>query len=588
MPVLAANRFLIKVPESRLDVARRVLPGRTGALFPEQGEDFRAKSTTGPPEWFLHEPVTDVRMPEHPWDAAHAIAESLARTLLEEGGARPYVEPDLLHRRYVQLADSREARAGQGIPWPALKGLIPDYRPKAGSKFSLAWHLDRSGFQDAWNISQGTGVRIAHPDTGYYPAHGSTPRHVFATEGYNYFDGNSDVTDPGNHLNAGHGTATLALLAGKEVNLEYSPVGSSVVYQYNGIIGGAPEASIVPIRIGGVFGSVVHVYSSSMAQGLHHALGDSRRAPCDVVSLSHGGLPTKPWVEAVNQLYDNGIILAAASGDSFSGCILDIPTHFTVYPSAWYRVITVTGETYSGAPYTTNHFMVMQGCWGPAKVMKKALGACTPNVPWMRLDSPTAWGMDGSGTSASAPQVAAACALWLAQYQSQLPRDWRRVAACRKALFAAVRDRGSNTDKIGVGALDAWKLVSNTAFSKTVVQDAKLQKPKLLTKIVEDQCSWPFLRLLFGLPPPGPGVDEMIEVEALQVAYRSQNPRLQKMMDSHPDGRGIPAPVADRLRKEFLREPDMSGTLRSHLIRHRGSPGSKSDGRRVVPKRSRK
>jgi len=79
------------------------------------------------------------------------------------------------------------------------------------------------------------------------------------------------------------------------------------------------------------------------------ALAPSSGGPCDVVSLSHGGLPSNAWARAVNDLYDAGIVVVAASGDSFNLKVVDLATHFTVYPSAFHRV----GE--------------MQGCWGPMR-----------------------------------------------------------------------------------------------------------------------------------------------------------------------------------------------------------------------------
>jgi subtilisin family serine protease len=568
MPVIAANRFLVKLPRARLEsLPLGLLPAATVPLYPDERSGAQTESLAPTPEWFLHAPALEARSDEHPWDAAHAVARQFGRALFTESFATPYVEPDLLHRRYVRVSDSVAAPGAEGTAWPALKGLIADFPPDSNGPFDLQWHLERARFPTAWVSSTGAGIRIAHLDTGYYPGHLSTPRHMHPEQGWNYFDGNPNTTDPGNELNAGHGTATLALLAGKEVDLQYALGEPQSLHAYSGVIGGAPDAQIVPVRIGGVFGSVVHIYSSSMAQGLHHALGTAQRAPCDVVSLSHGGLPTKAWVDEINRLYEAGIVVAAASGDSISAVVLDIATHFTVYPSAWYRVITVTGETFLKGSYTTDHFGVMQGSWGPLKVMEKALGAYTPNVPWMRLGNPKAWEMDGSGTSASTPQVAAACALWLAKYGSELPTTWRRVAACRKVLFAGVTDRKLNIEKIGVGALDAAGLF-DPLLSQAVVDDANLEQPVLLKEIAPDRCSWPFFRLIFGLPPPGAGVDEMMEVEAQQLAYRSTNPRLQDAMQRYPDGIGMPAPLVRTLQKEFLNEPDMSRTLKRYLTQH--------------------
>ncbi len=576
MPLVALKRFLIKIPRQAWERAPELFGGETEPLFENEGR--RGEGSLVPPEWFLNTPSPRDSVEEHPWEKAHAIAGQLVgrlRASALEGGARVYVEPDLVHRRLIETTHHGAVGRSRGEGWPALKGLDPDYPPSATDDFELEWHLKYAGFRDAWAINDGARARIAHLDTGYFPRHLSTPVNMKETEGRNYYKGDpTNVVDPGNHLNAGHGTATLALLAGKQVDLAYQASRTSPVHRYTGVIGGAPGAAVVPVRIGGVDGSVIHLYSSSMAKGLHHALGDVDRAPCDVVSLSHGGLPTKVWAEEVNHLYDHGIVVAAASGDNFNGYVLDIATHFTVYPAAWWRVITVTGETFARRSYTSKHFRALQGCWGPAPLMKKSMGAYTPNVPWMRLGLPTAWEVDGSGTSAATPQVAAACALWLSEYKHQLPNDWRRVEACRTVLFHALKDRGRDTVKIGVGALDAAALLTDRKYSSQVVEDAKRAKPKLFNRTPADRCSWPLLRLLLGLPPPDGGVGEMLNVEAQQVAYRSRNPKIQRYIEPPVGVRNTaanlsaPKSSAPSFADEFLREPDISSVLREHIRAH--------------------
>jgi subtilisin family serine protease len=197
-----------------------------------------------------------------------------------------------------------------------------------------------------------------------------------------------------------------------------------------------------------------------MAKGLYHALapkGDYANR-CDVVSISHGGLPTPSWADAVNMLYEHGITIVAASGDSIFAEFVDIATRYTVYPSASNRVLTAVGATYLKEPYITNKPGVIQGCWGPDTVMEKAIAAYTPNVAWMVFDSiPCGFEMSGGGTSSSTPQVAAACALWLQLYRDQLPADWRRVEACRVALFDSADNKTPDKPKLGWGTLKVKK-----------------------------------------------------------------------------------------------------------------------------------
>src|ERR1700734_2136627 len=122
-----------------------------------------------------------------------------------------------------------------------------------------------------------------------------------------------------------------------------------------------------------------------MFKGLMHALAPNGEVTnrAHVVTISHGGLPCLNWADAVNQVYEAGIVVVAASGDSIYLVAADLATHFTVYPSAFNRVITALGGTYAKKPYITADAGQMQGCWGPNDVMQKAIAAYTPNVPWM-------------------------------------------------------------------------------------------------------------------------------------------------------------------------------------------------------------
>jgi hypothetical protein len=175
-------------------------------------------------------------------------------------------------------------------------------------------------------------------------------------------------------------------------------------HRFDHEIGGAPKSEVVPVRIGA---SVIHLYTSTMAQGIDYALAPAMNPAnrCDVISLSHGGLPSEAWAHAVNNVYDDGIILAAASGDYVIVLGVDLPFHTTVSPSYFRRTITVTGATYDKRPYTTDKWYVLQGSWGPDEIMDKAIASYTPNVAWIKYDTDVDYDMNGGGTSSSTPQI---------------------------------------------------------------------------------------------------------------------------------------------------------------------------------------
>jgi hypothetical protein len=74
----------------------------------------------------------------------------------------------------------------------------------------------------------------------------------------------------------------------------------------------------------------------------------------------------------------------------------------------------------------------MAGNYGPNSKMDTALAAYTPNMPWAEINCPTIVDMDGAGTSAATPQIAAAAALWLQKYSGglnyHLPGSLKRSA----------------------------------------------------------------------------------------------------------------------------------------------------------------
>ncbi|MBZ9765507.1 S8/S53 family peptidase [Mesorhizobium sp. CA6] len=498
--------------------------------------------------WLLAKPATLVD-DLAPWDTAHAAASA--------HNYAHYVEPDILHERST-IAPGKFDHGLNG-DWPpfvdATEGISP------------GWHLGANftGFESVRGLATGKGVRVAHLDTGYTPGHASKPRHLRPDLGYDYWGKNKNPIDPGERGvldQPGHGTATLALLAGNTMDLTFG------LQHFKGDIGGAPDAEVIPIRISP---SVVHVYTSTMAKGLYDALGPSgdpnKPDPanrCEVVSISHGGLPTESWADAVNTLYDDGIVIVAASGDSYQLEVADIATHFTVYPSAFNRVLTAVGATFDNLPYVTDKFGRMQGCWGPETVMEKAVAGYTPNVVWMKFDDcPSGFEMDGGGTSSSTPQIAAACALWLELYRGQLPSDWTRVEACRLALFDGANDAHPNKAQMGWGILNVPKMLDRDLAAKIIAKATSGH----LHQSAQDSVSFPFWRLLMGIGPPRSDEERMYEAEVAQVVLQSTNVELRRAAAEAAAGSVFSVAEQAHYRALLARE-EISSPLRKKI----GSP----------------
>lgn len=197
----------------------------------------------------------------NPWENAHELAQA--------NNYKLYAEPNLVQERPMPPRELRTEGDG---------GFQKEYPPFTSDSPSPGWHLDaqHAGFKVVRGTAQGRGVRIAHLDTGYTKWHASKPRHLLESLGKDFFDPlKNDATEPSFippiwGLNPGHGTATLALLAGNSVNLTFQGV------TYEGDVGGAPEAEVLPVRIGP---SVIHFLSHALGRAFQYAFRDL--ASCD-------------------------------------------------------------------------------------------------------------------------------------------------------------------------------------------------------------------------------------------------------------------------------------------------------------------
>ena len=464
----------------------------------------------------------------NPWDACHALMRD---GLGFAGGGVDFAEPDL------EQSWLWSSEAAQGI---AASGQCGPPAPQDNDVYAIGphdrWFADKtfSQLDDARKkVSgrrQGRTVRIAHLDTGYDPDHVSKPRHLAPVGQHRDFTvepAANRATDPGAgglNSNPGHGVATLALLAGLYVDGEP--------------LGGGADLEVLPLRVAK---GVVLFKNSAIARALDyvHHLADEPETRIDVVSMSMGGLASAAWADAVNALYDRGIVVVTAAGNNYG----NLPTRYIVYPARFNRVIAASGIMADGRPYADLPIHRMAGCYGPKRKEATAMAAFTPNVPWARIGCPDLFDRDGGGTSSATPQIASAAALWLQYHRAALEGKydagaaWARVEAVRKALFGAARKPGNEweTRRLGNGVLRAASAldVAPAEIASLVRQDP-------------DSVSFPIIRVLFGLGIAD--LDEparrMLELEALQLTQRS--PEAAALLgDSDPEDPHLQEPASE-------------------------------------------
>jgi hypothetical protein len=524
----------------------------------------------------------------NPWDGAHALFQGSRALGAAATADIVAIEPD-----WVQ-------------EWPTE----PKAKPDTGARFA-ARDRDRCAFDDqdgsggraigpelAWNLgdqySQLKNARdrvgpdkqkrivIAHVDTGYDPQHVTVPRNLDTARQRNFIDGQpvDDAVDRapqngGPLSNRGHGPATLGQLAGSALD------GTSPGWpDFTDFIGGAPFATVVPIRIAD---GVVHFTTSSMVKGFRYATSIGAH----ILSMSMGGLSSDLLVDAVNEAYEQGVFMVTAAGNSYANVWMP---NSIVFPARYRRVLAATGIMANGRSYSGLHPGTMQGNYGPASKMDTALGAYTPNVPWPQMGCPDVVNMSGAGTSSATPQIAAAAALWMAEHWDAIKSyaPWARVEATRAALFKAARLQTAGMDadeiaqKVGRGVMQA-----EAALAIGPARQSDLRK------LPPARPSWPWLDLLteggvsiarHRLPP---GQLEMLKLELTQMAQRVGS--IDRAIDD-PDTRPGDVPVAARNRylELCLDEGNPSKPLRAFLERHLSRPAKPASAAPATPPIKRK
>jgi type VII secretion-associated serine protease mycosin len=182
------------------------------------------------------------------------------------------------------------------------------------------------GIQDAWSVTRGAGVTIAIIDTG---VDGSVPELQGAVVGGADFSGlgSPDGQTPVGSANSEHGTMVASLAAGRGTG------------PGAGVIGAAPEASILALSIG--FGEGATSSDDQIASAVRWAVDNG----ADVInmSLTRNTLDwPESWDEAFLYAMQHDVVVVAAAGNRGSG------TTEVGAPATMPGVLTVAGTDENG------------------------------------------------------------------------------------------------------------------------------------------------------------------------------------------------------------------------------------------------
>jgi len=286
-----------------------------------------------------------------------------------------------------------------GLVQPVLMPDDPDY--------VYDWHLPKIGAPNAWDTAQGKGITIAILDSGVDTTHPDLQGQL--VPGWNFYDGNDNVSDV-----FGHGTAVAGIAAAATNN-------------NLGVASVSFKSKIMPMRITDTNG---YGYYSLMAQALTTAADNGAR----VANISFLGVSLSSSVDlAAQYMRSKGGVVVIAGGNT--GGLRDDP------PSDALTAVAATDTVDGEATFSS---------WGDYIDI---------SAPGVSIRTTKLGGDYGSvsGTSASSPIVAGVYALMMSANPSLQP------ATLDSVLFDSALDLGpAGTDPyFGAGRVQADIAVTN-------------------------------------------------------------------------------------------------------------------------------
>jgi type VII secretion-associated serine protease mycosin len=342
--------------------------------------------------------------------AAGALAAVLASVLL--GGQAAQARP-------ISAADTAGSIVAQSVGGIVKTDYIRDDE----------YWLDQYGIRSAWSTTEGKGITIAVIDTG---VDGSVPDLAGAVKGGIDYSGHgaSNGQQPvGTADERNHGTMVASLAAGR------GTAGGA------GMLGAAPEATIMPISIG--FGAAATNSDEQIAEAVMYAV--KHGANVINMSLTRNTLAwPESWDKAFLYAMQHNVVIVAAAGNRGSG------TSEVGAPATMPGVLTVAGvDRNEKASVDASAQGITIGVSAPSEEL---LGA-VPGGGYVQWE----------GTSGSTPIVSGVVALVMAAHPKM------DAANVINRIVKTARDAGAKgVDPIyGYGLLNAAAAVRNSVPTVT-------------------------------------------------------------------------------------------------------------------------
>ena len=371
-----------------------------------------------------------------------AEADALAKEMMARDNSIEYAEPDRIMRKMATASD------------PMYTQQWHYYETTGGLRLPAAWDL-----------STGTGVKVAVIDTGIRPHADLAGQYV---GGYDFIsdatignDGNgrdADPTDPGDW------TAANECAAGDPASNSSwhgTHVAGTIAAATNnglGVAGVAYGAKVVPVRVLGKCGG----YTSDIADAIIWASGgtvtgvpaNANVAKVINMSLGGGGACGTTTQNAINSARSRGTVVIVAAGNENQNASNSNPAN-----CAGVVAVAATNRNGARAPYSNYGTVVdVAAPGGDANgYILSTLNAGT--------SSPGADNYAGyQGTSMATPHVAGVAALMLARNSALTPDD------IESKLKSTARAFPGTCSQCGTGIVDAGAAVAaaTTATAPTI------------------------------------------------------------------------------------------------------------------------
>ena len=360
------------------------------------------------------------------WETSYALA---AQPKLAD------VEPS-----FVFLSSNLDALEERNSPRRA-SGVRTVHLPQS---LEPTWCRDVMNLEAAWRVATGSGVRIGHPDTGWIPH----PEIQNTTQGgpvrtdldYDFVDDDDDARadlDDDDLLPGGpnHGTATASVIA--------SPAGSQNANPREFVVGAAPGAELVPLRVAN---SVIHFSLRRVRKAIEFAVANG----CQVVSMSLGGpFPSRRLRKTLRRAADAGVVVIAAAGNH-------IPFRAVSFPARYSDVVGVAASNAVSRPWSGSSNGDTVDITAPGESVWRALVEDS-NGRTRKISRRS------SGTSYATAHVAGVCALWIEKhgFANLNNRYGGRVAEAFRDVLRSTAQPGVEMDEGDfVGIIDAEAVVN--------------------------------------------------------------------------------------------------------------------------------